>query len=562
MSLSKLRNQYWKGLCIAVMVGSASIVASPAQTFTTLARFDEFDGYFPTGSLVQGTDGKLYGTTEGSNQGSPLSGGTIFSVTPTGNLSTVYSFCTVAGCTWQPDAGMTLGTDGNFYGTTAVRGCGPSCVGGGVFKMAPGGTQVPLYTFCAQPNCTDGEDPQAGLVQATDGNFYGTTYEGGDNNLGTVFRITPEGTLTTLHSFTEAEAGQPTAALVQGTDGDLYGVTGGSGGSGIIFKITLEGAFSTFYTCSACGFQPYSALIQASDGNFYGTSVSGGQNSQGTVLKITPRGKLTTLYSFCARTNCADGYYPFGGLVQATDGNFYGTTREGGNPRKCNTAIGTCGTIFRITPKGKLTTLYDLTVTGGANPYDSLIQATDGNLYGTTGFGGDITSIGCASSGCGAVFSLSMGLAPFVKTVPISGAVGTGVTILGQSLTGTASVTFNGTPATFTVVSDTEITTTVPVGATTGPVVAGALSSNVVFRVTPMILRFSPPSGPVGTIVTITGESFTGATSVTFGGVKASFTVNSDTQITATVPAGAKTGKITVTTPGGKATSPRAFTVN
>jgi uncharacterized repeat protein (TIGR03803 family) len=557
VSLLKVRNQYWKGICIAVMVGAASIVASPAQTFTTLARFDEYDGYFPTGSLVQGADGNLYGTTQGSNTGTS-DGGTIFSIAPGGTLNTLYYFCSDAGCNFEPIAGMTLATDGNFYGTTAEGlTCGAGCNSGAVFRMAPGGTPITLYTFCGQTNCTDGSYPYGGLVQATDGNFYGTTYGGGDNNLGTVFRITPVGTLTTLHSFTEAEAGNPTAALVQGTDGDLYGVTGGLG-AGIVFKITLEGTFSTLYT----GLQLYSALIQATDGDFYGTSVSGGQNREGTVFKITPHGKFTTLYTFCAKTNCADGYYPFGGLVQATDGNFYGTTREGGNPKKCNTEIGTCGTIFRITPKGKLTTLYDFTAAGGAEPYDSLIQATDGSFYGTAGFGGDLTSIGCTSNGCGAVFGFSLGLAPFIKTLPISGKVGTAVTILGQNLTGTASVTFNGTPAAFTVVSDTEITTTVPVGATTGPVVAGALSSNVVFRVTPMILRFSPRSGPVGTIVAITGQSFTGATSVTFGGVKASFTVNSDTQITATVPTGAKTGKITVTTPGGKATSPRAFTVN
>ena len=158
-----------------------------------------------------------------------------------------------------------------------------------------------------------------------------------------------------------------------------------------------------------------------------------------------------------------------------------------------------------------------------------------------------------------------MGLGPFVETLPTSGKVGAAVKILGNNLKGSTSVTFNGKAATFKV-SSTEITTTVPSGATTGKVKVttpkGMLTSNVKFRVTPTISSFSPASGPVGTSVVITGESFTGATSVTFGGVKAtSFTVDSHTQITATVPTGAKTGKIGVATPGGTATSTGTFTV-
>jgi uncharacterized repeat protein (TIGR03803 family) len=248
--------------------------------------------------------------------------------------------------------------------------------------------------------------------------------------------------------------------------------------------------------------------------------------------------------------NGTDGSKPYARLVQATDGNFYGTTYQGGAG---------AGTVFKITPGGTLTTLHSFNQSDGTGPF-GLVQATDGNFYGTTYSGG-------ANSYYGTIFSLSVGLGPFVKTLPTSGKVGAAVKILGTNLTGATRVSFNGTAAAFTVVSASEISTTVPAGATTGKVrvttPGGTLLSNLAFRVTPVISSFSPTSGPVGTVVVITGQSLTGATSVTFGGVKAtSFTVDSYTQITATVPTGAQTGKIGVTTAGGTATSVGTFTVN
>ena len=206
--------------------------------------------------------------------------------------------------------------------------------------------------------------------------------------------------------------------------------------------------------------------------------------------------------------NCTDGLEPAAALIQATDGNFYGTTTNGG--------AYLYGTVFKITPEGKLTTLHNFGSTDGAFP-NGLIQATDGNFYGKASEGG--------ASGDGTVFRLSAGLGPFVETQSTSGKVGATVIILGSNLKDVISVTFNGTSAKFTVVSSTEITTTVPSDATTGKVKvktpSGTLTSNVAFRVTPTISGFSPPSGPVGTSVVITGESLTGTTSVTFGGVKA-----------------------------------------
>jgi uncharacterized repeat protein (TIGR03803 family) len=324
---------------------------------------------------------------------------------------------------------MILGADGSFYGTTYLGGANG---GGTVFKMTPTGTVTYLYNFCALSNCADGTEPLDPLVQASNGNFYGTTSSGGNcppyNSCGTIFEITPSGKFTLLFSFTPS---------------------------------TLAGT------------NPYAPLLQGRDGNFYGTTNNG-------VFKITPSGKVTSLYKFCSLPNCADGSLPYAGLIQATNSNLLGTTSSGGPNGG--------GTIFEITPQGQLTTLYTFcsqaNCADGSGPLAGLLQATNGKFYGTTTYGGTVT---CSFSQCGNVFSLSLGLAPFVATVPTAGVVGSTVTILGNKLTGATSVTFNGTPASFTVVSGTEITATVPAGATTGRVKVqvpnGTLKGNTAFRI-------------------------------------------------------------------------------
>ncbi len=201
----------------------------------------------------------------------------------------------------------------------------------------------------------------------------------------------------------------------------------------------------------------------------------------GTVFKLTPAGKLTTMYSFCAQSNCTDGMFP-AGLIEATDGNFYGTTSGGGaNLPNCPGLLTTCGTVFKITPTGQLTTLYTFIGPDGAGPEAGLIQSTDGNFYGTTAWGGTYNS--------GTAFRISMGLAPFVRLQITSGKVGQARIILGQGLTGTTNVSFNGVPASFTVYSDTALLAKVPAGATTGSVTvttpSGTLTSNVAFQVIP-----------------------------------------------------------------------------
>jgi uncharacterized repeat protein (TIGR03803 family) len=450
-------------LCAATAIGAG------AQTFTTLVSFNGENGDGPL-SLVQGTDGNLYGTTEYGGPNDAGFGGTVFKVTPTGTLLTrLYSFCSLANCADgdQPGAGLVLGSDGNFYGTTS----GGGIYGHGtVFKITPSGTLTTLHCF----NGTDGADPVSPLVQGSDGSFYGAAGIGGagDYDDGTLFKITPDGTLTALHSFDGTDGYFPNA-LVEATDGNFYGTTerGGANDDGTVFRITPEGTLTTLASFDGTdGGFPVSGLIQADDGNFYGTTF-GAPGTDGSVFEINQQGTLTNLHSF----DGSDGSQPYAPLVQATDGNFYGTTSSGGS-------INEFGTVFKITPAGALTKLHTFEFTDGDLPYGGLVQATNGTLYGTT-FGGGVNGF----NSFGTVFSLGVGLGPFVETVPSVGQIGTTVRVLGTNLTGATSVTFNGSPAKFTVISQSLIEAKVPVGATSGllQVVtpSGVLRSNVPFQV-------------------------------------------------------------------------------
>jgi uncharacterized repeat protein (TIGR03803 family) len=468
----------WKRLWAGSLICGAMVIASPAQTFTTLTDFDGPNGAYPYfGSLVQGFNGNFYGTTYA---GGTNNWGTVFEVTPNGTLTTIYSFCSQSGCTdgGAPTAGLVQAANGAWYGTTRVEGANGS---GTIFKITSSGALTTLYSFCSQSGCTDGETPSAGLVEATNGDFYGTTTYGGDYQAGTVFKITPSGALTKLHDFhaNNTDGADPVAGLVQGSDGNFYGTAefGGTNGDGTVFKVTPSGTLTTLLDFDGTnGAQPQATLIEGTHGAFYGTTEVGGTNNNGTVFKITTSGELTTLYSFCSHSGCTDGDLPVAGLTQAMDGNFYGTTTYGGTGGNCN---GACGTAFKVTPSGVLTTLYSFDGTHGGNPFAGLVQNTNGKFYGTTYSGGP--------SNLGTVFSLSVGLGPFVKTLPSYGKVGAVVKILGTNLTATTKVTFNGTAAIFQVVSRSEIRTTVPNGATTGPVhvktPGHTLSSNIPFRV-------------------------------------------------------------------------------
>jgi len=523
----------WTGLTAARVPGWAAVLIlalitvilaiRPAQAqFTTLTSFDGTNGFDPQAPLVQATNGKLYGSTN-ENYGSG-NFGSLFEITTGGTLKSLDTFCpsTASQCAdgGDPVEGVVQAGNGKFYGTNAYGGdySQVGYGGGTIYEVTPGGTVTILHSFCQELNgngdCADGSIPTAGLVVATNGDLYGTTSFGGEYGGGTIFKINTKGDLTTLYNFcpgpscgndqpSYADGFYPAAALIQATDGDLYGTTTAGGvnrgvqiNGGTIFKITPGGKFTVLYSfCSQTncvdGLNPTAPLVQASNGNIYGTTLLLGANGYGTIFDFTTKGKFkfTTLYNFCSQTNCSDGS-PGGSsatqpaLIQGTDGNLYGTTPFGGNTTNGVDSNG-YGTIFKMTPSGAFTTIYTFcTVSNcpdGGIPAGGLTQDTDGDFYGTT------AGAGTVGAGFGTVFSLSVGLSPFVKLQPASGKVGAIIDIPGTDLTGATGVTFNGTPAAFTVISSSEITATVPTGATDGNVQVvtpgGTLTSNVSFSV-------------------------------------------------------------------------------
>ncbi|MGA2605130.1 MAG: choice-of-anchor tandem repeat GloVer-containing protein [Verrucomicrobiia bacterium] len=385
-------------LILVVLAGPA--FNASGQTLTTLHQFGGFpgDGDAPADALVQGRDGYLYGTACG---GGTNGDGCIFKISTNGVLTIPYSF-TGSLDGGSPLGGLVQGSDGNFYGTTQYGGTNNV---GTVFKVTTNGTLTTLHSFIGAP--VDGAWPEAGLVQGGDGYFYGTTYYGGtdtscaNSGCGTVFKISTNGALTTLYSFLGGDDGQRTqATLVQGTDGWLYGVTvaGGTNGYGTVFKISSDGLLTTLYSFLGTpvdGEFPQTGVVQGSDGNFYGTTLLGGTNGHGTVFRMNTNGALATLYHFAGGT---DGDEIYGGLVQGSDGNFYGTSYLGGSTYLY-------GTVFKITPTGSLTNLYSFTGgKDGGSPKSGLVQASDGNFYGTTFWGG--------TNNAGVVFKITVPLAP------------------------------------------------------------------------------------------------------------------------------------------------------
>jgi uncharacterized repeat protein (TIGR02543 family) len=383
------------GLCLLLAGGARGGV------FTNLFSFE--NGSFPAAGLVSTADGNLYGTTQ---NGGTNNLGTVFRISTNGAFASLYSF-TGGTDGANPYAALTLGRDGELYGTTLNGG---SSHVGTIFKITTGGVLTPLHSFSGG---NDGGNPFGALVQAGNGELYGTASAGGANSYGAIFAITTNGAFTALHEFTGGSDGAyPYAGLVLRFDGYLYGTAAEGGANaavgmnyGTVFQISPGGTLVPIYSFTGTdGAFPYAALAQGSDGNLYGTTAGvapagGGTLNDGTVFSVTPGG-VFTLYSF---TGGSDGANPYGGLVQASDGNLYGTTT--GNTT--NT-----GSLFSITTAGALTPLVDFNGGNGGNPYGSLVQGVDGNLYGTTSAGG-------ASAG-GTVFQYSLTAPPFVITQPAS----------------------------------------------------------------------------------------------------------------------------------------------
>lgn len=384
-------------LLLAIIVALPRLACADAVE-TTLVSFDGTNGHYPTQGLLLASDGNFYGTT-------PLYGadyGTVFRVTPTGTLTTIYRFTGLAD-EGNPLAALIQGSDGNLYGTTAG---GLAFQYGTVFKLTLDGTLTTLFVFTFDPTTQtwpDGNAPEAALVEGLDGNFYGTTSGGGRQNggssaFGTVFKISPAGDL--LGSFPVYggfDIAIPNAPLVPGTDGAFYSTSYNSGGvvgAGAVYQFSAVGVVSVLhgFNDTPDGGTPNGGLVLGSDGNFYGTTEYGGISHLGTAYRVSPEGTYEELISF----DSSNGAQPFGQMIQATDGNFYGTTLSGGSLSN--------GTVFQLTPAGVLTTVYNFTYSGsdGAQPKGTLVQGADRRLYGTTQAGG--------SYGLGTVFALDLNL--------------------------------------------------------------------------------------------------------------------------------------------------------
>ena len=522
------------GLCFLLLMLSLVFWAEPAsaQTYSDLFEFGGTPGgccpQFPA-TLAQGQDGNLYGIT---STGGMRNLGIVFQITPAGSFNIIYDFDGPHGST--PIGGLVLGVDGDLYGTAEQGGAHGY---GNIFKITTSGSLTVLYDFTGN---ADGGYPVAPLVLATDGNFYGTSYPGA------AFKISAKGVFKVIKTIPTVSFGP----LLQARDGYFYGVTqfGGTFSAGTVYKVAGAKVTTLYNFDGTHGSYPIGGLVQGSDGYLYGTTTAGGSTNAGVIYKITTAGILTVLVNF-DNVHTLAGYQSYAGLVAGSDGNLYGATIWGGT-------FGD-GTIFQMTDEGGYTVLYNFDAPHGDGAYSTPFQHTSGKIFGMTERGG--------TPGKGGIYSLDDGVAPFASLVVTLGPVGKTVGILGQGFSGASSVKFNGTAASFKVVSDTYLTTKVPSGETgivslTTP--SGTLLSKQIFKVTPHITSVTPPSGKVGDAVTLAGAGLIQAATITVGGVKVDvFTVSSDKQVTFIVPTGAKTGKVVLTTPGGEATSSAVFTV-
>lgn len=525
--------------------------------------------------LAQGRDGNLYGTAP---RGGLNSSGTAFRINSSNGAYTKLDDFSGAVEGSNAIGGLTLGNDGNFYGTSFDGGTNNR---GTIFRVPPNKPIIQplevLHTFAWSPtNLKDGSTPYSSPVQGRDGNLYGTTYAGGKLNVGTVYKIAPNGTgFQVIYDFGQKVnnpdnpalplvTANPKTSLILGKDGNFYGTTtddccnissngGTSNDTGTIFRISLSGALTVLHVFHFVdGSHDIGPLIQGTDGNLYGTAPAGGVGAVrgGTVFKLTlPRNKLTILHEF--QFSSVGGSTPIAGLVQTGDGTLYGVAANGG--------ISNRGVFFKITTAGAYIPVFDF---ANATPFvvtpkSTPMLHTNGKIYGMYN---------------GGIYSFDVGAPAFVRPIPEAAKVGaTGIGLLGNFVNFT-SASFNGVNVSLggpTGTLNTFRTTTVPAAPATGLIkvvkTTGTLSSLKPFYVLPTFTGFSPASGTVGTSVILAGTGLSQVTTVRFGGNKtvslSLISVDNDSQLTVNVPIGALTGKITITTKGGSVASATAFTV-
>jgi uncharacterized repeat protein (TIGR03803 family) len=372
------------------------------------------------GNLIRATDGNFYAVSTAGGTGR----GVIARIAPDGTVSVVHAMATNEEG-YSPFAGVIQASDGNLYGTTYLGG---DKGGGVIYKVALDGTYTVLRNLGQDKQ--DAVLPYGGLMQAPDGNIYGTTLRGGTSDKGTVFRISTSGDFSIIHSFNGQAGENPEGALVTGADGNLYGTTlqGGDGGRGTVFKITLSGTLSTLYSfpalgafnqqgqaINATGANPRAGLLLAADGNFYGTAYQGGTSGFGTVFRITPAGALTVLHAFTGPS--FGGAFPLSNVTQDAAGNFYGTTEFGGYLNQ--------GAAWRIDATGQFRMLHSFTGSAldGYKPYASLL-VVGSDLYGVT--------YADSVAGAGAIFKLDQGTN---GVLPVEFSVSTSAIAFGASAT-------------------------------------------------------------------------------------------------------------------------------
>lgn len=341
---------------------------------TVLHSFNGSGGDFPNAGVTRDSAGRLYGTTYSG--GASGGWGVVYRLSPTGHETVLHAFTDGADGAYPAWAGVVLDSSGSVYGTTSNGGAANAGV---VYKVDSSGNETIIANF---PGAPDGSNPYAGLIRDSSGNFYGTASTGGADGWGIVYKLDTSGHETILYTFTGgADGGEPRSGVVRDSAGNLYGTTysGGANGWGTVYKLDSSGTETVLhsFTLGVDGGFPIGGVILDSAGNLYGTTLFGGSSGYGVVFEMDPAGNETELYSFTGGT---DGGFSYAGVTRDSAGNLYGTANIGG--------LSGLGVVFKVDTSETETVLHNFGGADGSSPYSGVILDSSGNLYGTTYYGG------------------------------------------------------------------------------------------------------------------------------------------------------------------------------